>query len=181
MKGGVQCCIRTNLKRSWKEGASVLVAGICSTIIKKRGSELTFFFMDETLSRTTVAGWGVGESVNIEPSLRYGEELSGHILSGHVDGVGKVLHIGSNGKMRALTVAAPRAFLRYAVPKGSVALDGVSLTVVSVSDTALTVAFIPYTLSHTTFGKIRVGSDVNIETDVAAKYIEKLCNKNKKI
>ena len=169
---GRECEIATNIKRSWRIGASVLVTGICSTILAVRGRTLTVYYMKETLDVTTVPGWRVGAAVNIEPSLRVGEELSGHVLSGHIDGVGTVAHIGTHGHMKTLTISAPKKLLRYVVSKGSVALDGVSLTVVKRTDTTLTVACIPYTLTHTTLGVLKKGHLVNLETDVAAKYLE---------
>lgn len=178
---GRECDIAVRLKRRWRLGASVLVSGICSTVLAVRGRTLTVYYMKETLGVTTVSAWRVGTRVNIEPSLRVGEELSGHVLSGHVDGTGRVSRIAHTGHMQTLTISAPKKLLRYVVPKGSVALDGVSLTVAKRTDSALTVACIPYTLTHTTLGALTQGDIVNIETDVAAKYLEQFKRLSKKL
>lgn len=175
--GGVKCVVDTRMKRRWKKGESVLINGVCSTVTTINGSRLTFFFMEETLKRTTTRHYIKGTRVNIEPALRAGDDLSGHILSGHVDGVGGIASIENIGKMTMITVSAQKEILRYVVEKGSVALDGISLTIASVRARDFSVAIIPYTLKHTILGLKKKGDFVNIEVDVMGKYFEKLNNR----
>lgn len=165
--------IRVPLRRSWKIGESVLIAGICSTVIKKTARTITVFHMPETLVKTTSASWKKGARVNIEPSLRVGEDISGHVVSGHVDGTARVSVIKKEGECQRVTFVLSKNLARYMIAKGSVAVDGVSLTVVDVGQTSFSVALIPYTLSHTTLGQLKRGDRVNIEVDQVAKYIKK--------
>lgn len=172
-QGGREYDIRTHLRRSWKIGESVLIAGICSTILKKTSSTITVFHMPETLAKTTSAEWRKGTRVNIESSLRVGDDISGHVVSGHVDGTGRVSAIKKEGDCKRMVFSLTGALARYMIPKGSVAVDGVSLTVVDAGKQSFSVALIPYTLSHTTLGTLEKGDRVNIEVDQIAKYIEK--------
>ncbi len=178
MKGGIECTITTPLKRAWTDGESVLISGVCSTIIKKRKNALTFFFMEETLVKTHFRTLQKGDQVNIEPSLTYGEPMSGHLVSGHVDGIVVIKKISDEGKMRRFSFTTPRALTRYIVEKGSVALEGISLTVVDAKGAMISCAAIPYTLSHTTLGQKEVNDQLNIEVDMMAKYIEKMLKKS---
>lgn len=165
--------IRTSLRRSWKIGESVLIAGICSTVIKKTATTITVFHMPETMAKTTSASWEKGTRVNIEPSLRVGEDISGHVVSGHVDDMARVSVIKKEGECQHVTFVLSKNLARYMITKGSVAVDGVSLTVVDAKQTSFSVALIPHTLDHTTLGKLKMDDPVNIEVDQVAKYIEK--------
>lgn len=170
--GGREYEIRTALRRSWKIGESVLIAGICSTIIKKTAKTITVFHMPETLEKTTSASWKKRTRVNIEPSLRVGEDISGHIVSGHVDGTARVSAIKKEGECHRVTFALSKDLAKYTIPKGSIAVDGVSLTVVDAGRQSFSIALIPYTLSHTTLGILKKNDLVNVEVDHVAKYIE---------
>jgi riboflavin synthase len=148
-------------------GDSVAVDGVCLTVLD--GSRLAFDVVPETLSRTTLGGLRPGDRVNIEPALRTGEPLGGHYVQGHVDGIG---HVRSTGD--PVWIDAAPELLRYCVEKGSITVDGVSLTVAAVDDAGFAVALIPHTLAETTLGELETGDPVNLETDVLAKYVEKL-------
>jgi riboflavin synthase len=148
-------------------GDSVAVDGVCLTVVD--GSGLAFDVVSETLARTTLGGLEAGDGVNIEPALRAGDPLGGHYVQGHVDGVGRVRSLGE-----PVWFDAPAELLRYLVEKGSIAVDGVSLTVAAVDDGGFAVALIPHTLAETTLGGLAPGDGVNLETDVLAKYVERL-------
>jgi len=147
-------------------GESVSVAGVCLTVVDHRDDTLTFDVVDETLARAKPFN---GE-VNVEPSLRAGDPMGGHVVQGHVDGVGTVRGLGED---RRLLVEAPPELLRYVVEKGSIAIDGVSLTVAALHDDAFEVALVPHTLEVTTLGTLAPGDPVNLEVDVLAKYVER--------
>lgn len=175
--GGKEFLIETNIKRKWKIGESVLVSGICSTIIATNGEMITVFYMPETLRKTTADTWLADDTVNIEPSLAVGDDISGHFVFGHIDGVATVEKIELQGDSKLIWFVAPTGFGKYLVPKGSVALDGVSLTVVDVDGDRFSVSFIPFTLEHTTFGKQNSGDKINFEADMLAKYVARLLQK----
>ncbi len=177
--GGIEYEITHTIKRSWKVGESVLVAGICSTILRKTPRVFTVFHMPETLAKTTSAEWKKGTQVNIEPSLKVGDDISGHIVSGHIDGVARVAGIKKEGDCKRVTFSLSKNLAKYLIPKGSVAVDGVSLTVVDAGKQSFSVALIPYTLLHTTLGVLKKGVGVNIEVDMMAKYIEKYLRSRK--
>jgi len=172
-QGGREFEIATRLKRKWKIGESVSIAGICSTVLKKTAQTFTVFHMPETLAKTTSALWGMGSRVDIEPSLKMGDDISGHNVSGHVDGMSRVKSITGEGECKRIVFSLSKELIKYLIPKGSVAVDGVSLTVVAVGKDSFSVALIPYTLLHTTLGLMKKGDSVNIEVDMTAKYIEK--------
>ena len=151
-------------------GDSVAVDGVCLTVLD--GSRLAFDVVPETLSRTTLGELQAGDRVNIEPALRVGDPLGGHHVQGHVDGIGRVRSTGE-----PVWIDAPVELLRYCVEKGSIAVDGVSLTIAAVDDAGLAVALIPHTLAETTLGELEPGGAVNLETDVLAKYVEKLLSR----
>ena len=130
--------------------------------------------MPETLARTSLGRLEAGAAVNLEPALRAGDPLGGHIVQGHVDGVARVRGVEQEGDGCRIWLEAPAELLRYLVEKGSVALDGVSLTVAEVDDDGFAVALIPHTLAETTLGALERGDEVNLETDVLAKYVERL-------
>lgn len=170
---GVEYEIAHHMRRSWKIGESVLVGGICSTILKKTAQTFVVFHMPETLAKTTSAEWKKRTRVNIEPSLKVGEDISGHVVSGHVDCTAQVSAITPEGDCKRMTFLLSKNFAKYLIPKGSVAVDGASLTVVDAGRQSFSVALIPHTLSHTTLGTLNIGDRVNIEVDMMAKYIEK--------
>ena len=151
-------------------GDSVSVSGVCLTAVAAAGGSLAFDVVSETQRRTTIGRLGPGDSVNIEPALRAGEPLGGHIVQGHVDGVGRVRRVDVEG----LEVEAPPGLLRYLVEKGSVAVEGVSLTIAALTADGFTVALVPHTVQATTLGALAEGDEVNLEADVLAKHVERL-------
>lgn len=155
-------------------GASVALSGACHTVVEKAPGRLAFDSSNETLARTTIGGWREGTRVNLERSLTLGQELGGHIVSGHVDGVGEVLERVRDGDAWRFRFAAPRPLLRFIAEKGSIAVDGVSLTVNGADDKSFHVAIIPHTLAHTTFDGLEAGSPVNLEIDMLARYVKRL-------
>jgi riboflavin synthase len=147
-------------------GDSISVDGVCLTVVEAADGRLSFDVVEETRARAKP----FGAEANIEPALRAGDPLGGHYVQGHVDGVGVVRALEGGW----LTVEAPPELIRYCVEKGSIAVDGVSLTIAEVHDDAFEVALVPHTLEATTLGALRPGDLVNLETDVLAKYVEKL-------
>jgi riboflavin synthase len=155
-------------------GDSVAINGVCLTVTARNGASLSFDAVPETISRTALARLGAGSRVNVEPALRAGEPLGGHYVQGHVDGVGSVRSLEPEGDGVRLTVEAPPELLRYCVEKGSIAVEGVSLTVAALGDDAFDIALIPHTLAETTLADLEPGDPVNLEVDVLAKYVERL-------
>ena len=155
-------------------GDSVSVDGVDLTATEIVAGRLRFHAVPETLSRTTLATLEVGAEVNLEPALRAGEPLGGHYVQGHVDGVGTVAQAEQEGEGMRVWIEPPRELLRYVVEKGSIAVQGVALTVADLRDDAFAVALIPYTLEHTTLGTLAIGDRFNLEVDVLAKYVERL-------
>jgi riboflavin synthase len=155
-------------------GDSVAVDGVCLTAVAIDDGRIAFDAVPETLSRTSLQSLAEGALVNVEPSLRAGEALGGHYVQGHVDAVGLVRSVEPEGRGRRVWFDAPAEQLRYAVEKGSIAVQGVSLTVAALDDHGFAVALIPHTLEQTTLGELVRGSAVNLEVDVLAKYVERL-------
>jgi riboflavin synthase len=155
-------------------GASVAVNGVCLTVVTTTGNEFTADVSGETLAVTTLGKLGSGSRVNLESPLRAGDPLDGHIVSGHVDGVGKVVAVEPAGRSLTVTIEVPAALARYVATKGSVAVDGVSLTVNSVRGARFTVNIIPHTQQKTVIAEYRAGTAVNIEVDLLARYLERL-------
>ena len=155
-------------------GDSILVNGACLTVDEVGADHFVFYTMPETLRRTALGDLGVGSPVNLERAMAAGGRLGGHIVQGHVDGVGEVVEITPEGGAEVWRFAAPESVLRYAVEKGSACEDGISLTVVSVDAVSFTVSILPHTRDHTNLGKLRVGDKVNLEADVVGKYVERL-------
>lgn len=155
-------------------GDSVSVNGCCLTATAIEAGEISFQAVPETISRTTLASLEAMDSVNVEPSLRAGDPLGGHYVQGHVDAVGRVQSVEAEGEGLRVFVEAPVEVLRYCVEKGSVTVDGVSLTVAELADDAFAVALVPHTLAVTTLSDLRPGRAVNLEADVLAKYVERL-------
>lgn len=153
-------------------GDSIAVSGCCLTVIKKSRQLLTFEAGSETLSRTTFARLRAGDSVNLERSLVLGDRLGGHFVTGHIDGIAKVIRRRDEGEWADLTFKVSPRLTQQMAAKGSVAVDGVSLTLVEVATDHFSVALIPHTLTNTTLGGFRVGSQANVETDLLAKYVE---------
>jgi len=157
-----------------KIGDSVALAGVCLTVVANEDGRLAFDAIPETLSRTALGSLEPGDSVNVEPSLRVGDPLGGHVVQGHVDAVGRVRSVTPEGDGRRVWVDAPDTVVRYCIEKGSIALDGVSLTVAAFDDDGFEVALIPHTLAVTTLGRLEPGDGVNLEADVLGKVVERL-------
>jgi riboflavin synthase len=171
---GVTLGIRTALAPEIGEGDSVLVNGVCLTATTIADGRFRADVMHETLRRSSLAGIAAGSSVNLELALRAADRLGGHIVQGHVDGLGAVRDVREDGFARIVEIGAPAELLRYVVEKGSIAVNGVSLTVVDVGEDWFSVSLIPETLERTTLGAAAPGAPVNLEVDVVAKYVEKL-------
>jgi len=155
-------------------GASIALSGACHTVTEIAPNKLAFFSSNETLARTTLGSWTEGTRINLERSLTLGQELGGHIVSGHVDGVGEVQDIRQDGDAWRIFFLAPKPLLRFIAEKGSIAVDGVSLTVNGADNDSFHVAIIPHTMEHTAFGNFKVGSRVNLEIDMLARYVKRL-------
>ena len=155
-------------------GDSVSIGGVCLTVVTVQGDEIAFDAVPETLTRTALGELAAGDEVNVEPALRAGEPLGGHVVQGHVDGTGRVRSVEPEGDGRRIWIDAASDMLRYCVEKGSVAVDGVSLTVAALDADGFAVALIPHTLTETTFGALSQGDGVNLEVDILAKYVERL-------
>lgn len=160
--------------RELRRGDSVAVDGVCLTATDVSRKRFSTEAMAETLARSTLSDVKKGNEVNLELPARAADRLGGHLVQGHVDGVAKVVRVESNDGARRIWLSAGDDILRYLAPKGSVALDGASLTVVDVGRTSFQVALIPHTLDSTTLGDLAVDSRVNVEVDVLAKYVERL-------
>jgi riboflavin synthase len=171
---GVTLGVRTRLAGEISEGDSVAVNGVCLTATAIADGHFSAEVMHETLRRSSLAAAALGSDVNLELALRASDRLGGHFVQGHVDGLGAVRDVHDDGFARVVTVGAPPELLRYVVEKGSIAVNGVSLTVVAVDDESFSVSLIPETLERTTLGNAAPGDPVNLEVDVVAKYVEKL-------
>ena len=155
-------------------GESIAVNGVCLTVVASDGEAVDFECGPETLLRTNLGRLGVGSHANLERALRMGDPLGGHFVSGHVDCVGTIAAVEPNGEWVTITFAVPKEFDELLVHKGSVAIDGISLTLVTVAPGAISVMLIPHTLAHTTLGSKAVGDEVNVEFDLLAKHVQKL-------
>ncbi len=153
------------------DGESVAVNGVCLTVVESGPGRLAFDLADETMRVTTLGDTHVGDGVNLERPLRLDARIGGHLVLGHVDGVGRVTAVQTEGAGRRLTIAAPEGLHALLVPKGSVTLDGVSLTVADLDAATFGVALIPHTLAATTLGSRGIGAGVNLEMDVIGKYV----------
>jgi riboflavin synthase len=172
--GGVRLRVRSELAGELGPGDSVAVNGVCLTAVAPDRDGFSADVMEETLRRSSLGPLASGDAVNLELPLRAGDRLGGHIVQGHVDGIGEVDSVRGEGLSRVLRIAAPAELLRYVVEKGSIAVEGVSLTVSAVDGEAFEVSLIPETLKRTTLGSAAPGRTVNLEVDVLAKYVEKL-------
>ena len=155
-------------------GESIAVSGVCLTVIEFDASSFAADASNETLALTTLGTMMVGHAVNLERAMRPTDRLGGHLVSGHVDGVGRVLSIHDDARSQRWRFAAPPALLKYIATKGSICVDGVSLTVNAVDDAGFEVALIPHTVSHTAFSSTHIGDAVNLEVDLVARYVERL-------
>lgn len=155
-------------------GASIASDGVCLTVIEKGADWYDVEISAETVSKTNLSDWAVGRHVNLERALKVGDELGGHIVSGHVDGVAEVVAMVDDGDSTRVTLRAPAELAKYIAPKGSVALNGTSLTVNEVDGCDFGINFIPHTKDNTTWGRVKVGDRINLEIDTLARYVARL-------
>lgn len=174
-QGGVRLRVRHSAELSalLPVGASLAVSGVCLTVIEGMSGESLVELSPETLRRTTLGALRAGSEVNLEPALRVGDPLGGHWVQGHVDGTVEVIAVEAAGDHRELACALPAELAPFVVEKGSIALDGVSLTVASLGDGRFGVALIPHTLEVTTLGGVRAGDRLNVEVDLLGKYVHR--------
>jgi riboflavin synthase len=180
-RGDTHIVISTNYDLSGVDmGASIACSGVCMTVVDKGTGKDGWFAVTasgETLSKTTIGSWKVGDPVNLERPMRVGDEFGGHIVSGHVDGAAEVKSLVPEGESLRVTFEAPVALAKFLASKGSVALDGVSLTVNEVEGSRFGVNIIPHTAKVTTFGRLKPGSKVNLEIDLLARYVARIVGK----
>jgi len=155
-------------------GASIACNGCCLSVVEKGPGWMAFEASRETLDKTTMADWKVGHPINLERALKLGDEIGGHLVSGHVDGVGRILSINPDGGSLRIVIEAPAELARMIAPKGSVAVDGISLTVNEVDGNRFGVNIIPITQTATNLGQAREGDRVNLEIDLIARYVARL-------
>jgi riboflavin synthase len=173
---GARLSVQAGMFRAVALGESIAVSGACVTVVDVVGDAAVFDISGETLDRTTLGELHNGSRVNLERALRVGDRLGGHFVQGHVDGIGAVVRMSGIGGGAELVVRPPGGVIPYLVPKGSIAVDGVGLTVVESPEGVFRAAVIPFTLSHTTLGDARPGTRVNIEADILAKYAGRASN-----
>ncbi len=164
---------RPELFQDCQIGDSIAISGCCLTIVAMDSQRLEFQAGEETLSRTTLGKLYAGAKVNCERAMKLGDRIGGHLVSGHIDGVGQVTSRADDAEWSKIFFSAPATLMRQMVSKGSIAVDGTSLTLVDVSDSEFSVALIPHTLDVTTLGALRAGDEVNLETDMLAKYVQR--------
>jgi riboflavin synthase len=155
-------------------GDSIAIDGCCLTVVAAEGERLSFDAVPETLRRTTLGSLRSGALVNLEPALRAGDRMGGHVVQGHVDGVGSLVSAEPDGDAVNMTFQAPQAVLRYVIEKGSIGVNGVSLTVTAFDDETFSVSVIPHTRAVTNLGRLAAGDEVNLEADLFGKYVERL-------
>jgi riboflavin synthase len=171
---GVRLTVSSGLAAELSEGDSVAVNGVCLTATAIGESGFSAEVMNETLRLSSLAAARTGSSVNLELALRATDRLGGHVVQGHVDATGTIIAAAADGFARRVEIEAPPDVLRYIVPKGSITVDGISLTVAALTSRSFTVSLIPETLERTNLGTAEVGAIVNLEVDVLAKYVERL-------
>lgn len=172
---GLRLTIETDIK--WSDlmlGESIGVNGVCLTVADLTGPAFTVDVSPETISRTTMGRINIGDKVNLERALRPADRLGGHIVTGHIDATGVILSRQEQAAFTLFSIQVPKGFARYVIEKGSIAVDGISLTVNDCHDYSFSVSIIPFTGRHTTIGRRKVGDVVNIEFDIIGKYVEKL-------
>ena len=173
---GVHLRIAAGETKQAAPGDSISVSGCCLTVTRVDGEALEFDAVPQTIARTTLGALESGAEVNLEPALRAGEPLGGHFVQGHVDGRARVTGLDPEGDGARLRLQLPAELHRYCVEKGSLAVDGVSLTIAALDDDGVEVALVPFTLEHTTLGALGPGDEVNVEVDLLAKYAERLAS-----
>lgn len=174
-RGDTHFRIRTSYETTSIDiGASIACAGVCLTVVQKGADWFAVDVSAESLSRTTLGNWNDGTTINLERSLKVGDELGGHIVSGHVDGVGEVMATRNEGDSLRIDFRAPAALAGFIAEKGSITIDGASLTVNGVDGAVFGVNLIPHTQQVTTLGKLKTGDRVNLEIDVLARYVARL-------
>ena len=174
--GGVHLRISASETAQAAPGDSISVSGCCLTVTTADGEALEFDAVPETIARTTLGALEPGAEVNLEPALRAGEPLGGHFVLGHVDGRARVAALDPDGQGARLRLELPAELRRYCVEKGSIAIDGVSLTIAALQDDGVELALVPFTLEHTTLGALAPRDEVNVEVDLLAKYAERLAS-----
>lgn len=173
---GIEC---KRIAKEIKIGESVSVNGVCLTVVRKKAGVVVFEVQGETLRCTGLGNLKKGSKVNLERALAFSGRMNGHFVQGHVDAVGKLRKLKHKGEDVILDVSAPKKLMPYIVPKGSISVEGVSLTVVDVRKKSFTVHLIPHTLKETTFDRLKVGQKLNLEADILAKYMQRLLSSQK--
>lgn len=173
--GGLKVVIATALPlEAWAIGASVACSGACLTVVEKNGQHFTVDISPETLLRTNLKSWKAGSAINLEPALKMGDSLDGHLVAGHVDGLAELESITPQGNSFHITLKIPQELLKFVAEKGSITVDGVSLTVNKVKDPLIELMIIPHTWQQTCFQYCKVGDRLNIEVDLMARYAARL-------
>lgn len=162
-------------------GASICCSGVCLTVVEMGDDWFAVDVSEETISKTTLGSWSEGKEINLERSLKVGDEMGGHIVSGHVDGLGKLVSNAPEGDSQRMIFAADHGIIRFVATKGSITIDGVSLTVNSVGDQDFALNIIPHTQNITTLGKLTLGDPVNLEIDMLARYVARLIETDKQV
>ncbi len=170
--GGIKIVISPESDMEMQIGDSVSINGVCLTVVEI-GKNIAFEVSPETLRNTNIGDLKINDKVNIERALRLSDRIGGHLVTGHVDGVGKIVNKKQEGEYTFYTVEAPSEILKYTVQKGSIAVDGISLTAIGLDTKSFTVAIIPHTLTATNIGSKEIGDKVNLEVDIIGKYVEK--------
>ncbi|HMD13404.1 MAG TPA: riboflavin synthase, partial [Bacteroidota bacterium] len=153
--------------------SSIAIRGVCETVVAKKGTVVDVVAVEETLKKTTLGNLTKGSKVNLELPIRFNERLGGHLVLGHVDSFGSVIGIEQRSTSWMFSVKIPKPFLKYVVPIGSIAVDGVSLTIAELKNDIVRISIIPHTMEHTIFGSYQSGTEVNLEFDIVGKYIER--------
>jgi len=174
--GGLRVSIKPEINMEVQIGESISINGVCLTVVEN-GNDIVFDVSPETLRSTNFSGLKINERVNIERALRLSDRLGGHIVTGHIDGTGTIVDKKQKGEFTIYTFSVPPEILKYIVKKGSVAIDGISLTVIDLNSRTFSVAIIPHTLTVTNIGDKDIGGIVNIEVDIIGKYIERFMGK----
>lgn len=164
----------TTVRADARLGESIACSGCCLTVVGLQPGQLAFEVVPETLRCTTLGAWQAGDRINLERSLRLDQRLGGHLVQGHVDGVGEVIDVAGEGESKRVTISLPAPLERFVAMKGSLSVDGVSLTVAGIASGRCEIAYIPHTLSVTTAGDYAVGRRVNLEVDLMARYLARM-------
>lgn len=178
--GDIRCVIATNMNLSVVQlGASICCSGVCLTVVEKSENSFAVDISVETLRKTHLGSWGVMTRINLEPSLKVGDEIGGHFVSGHVDTVTTIERIKNEGESKRIVLKMPQGFESFIAPKGSIVIDGISLTVNDVTDKTFDVNIIPHTFEMTTLQDRKINDEVNIEIDMMARYVVNALDKTK--